>query len=354
MTDQVRTFEIQGRPIGLTQKPYIIAEISANHGGKLERALKITEEAAKAGADAIKLQTYSADTMTIDLRKGDFMISDPKSLWNGYSLYDLYKEAATPWEWHAPLIARAKELGMACFSTPFDDTAVDFLEKLKLPAYKIASFENTDLRLVRKVGGLRKPVIASTGMANLGEISELVNTLVQAGASQIALLKCTSTYPANPTESNVRSIPHMREMFKTEIGLSDHTMGVGAAVAAVALGATVIEKHFTLSRADGGPDAAFSMEPHELKALVIETERAWQALGHVQYGAEGREKNSLQFRRSLYVVEDMKAGDVLSAKNLRAIRPGFGLPPKWYEVVIGKKINKNVERGTALSWDHLG
>lgn len=336
--------------IGKDSAPFVIAEMSGNHNQSLERALEIVETAARTGAHALKIQTYTADTMTLDVKSSDFFISDEKSLWNGRSLYDLYKEAHTPWEWHEPIMNRAKELGLICFSTPFDDTSVDFLESLDVPAYKIASFENADIPLIKKVAATGKPMIISTGMATLAELDETVRTIRETGNNQLVLLKCTSTYPATPENSNVLTIPHMRELFQCEVGLSDHTMGVGVSVAAVAQGATVIEKHFTLSRADGGVDSAFSLEPEELKQLVIETERAWQSLGHIKYGPTEAEKSSLKFRRSLYIAEDMKAGDVLTAKNLRCVRPGMGLPTKYYEQLLGKKIKCDLKKGTPLKW----
>jgi len=347
------TFKVAQRSIGLDARPFIIAEMSGNHNHSLERALQIVDAAAQAGAHAIKLQTYTADTMTIDIKTGEFLIQDTKSLWNGRTLYDLYKEAYTPWEWHAPLFERARKLGMIPFSTPFDESAVDFLESLNAPLYKVASFENTDLPLIRKIAGTGKPVIVSTGMASLSNLEEIVRTLRSAGCENFVLLKCTSSYPASPENTNIRTIPHLREMFKCEVGLSDHTMGVGAAVASVALGATVIEKHFTLRRADGGVDSAFSLEPEELKSLVIETERAWQSLGSVFYGTSEAERGSMQFRRSLYVVQDMKAGERFTKENVRAIRPGFGLPPKFIDEVLGKTARTDLKRGTALRSDHF-
>ena len=339
--------------IGKNHPPFVIAEMSGNHNQSLERALEIVEAAAKTGSHALKIQTYTADTMTLDVKDGDFFISDEKSLWKGRSLYDLYQEAHTPWEWHEPIMRRAKELGLICFSTPFDDTSVDFLESLDVPAYKIASFENADIPLIRKVAITGKPMIISTGMATLAELDETVRTIREMGSEQFILLKCTSTYPAKPDNSNILTIPHMRDLFQCEVGLSDHTMGVGVSVAAVAQGATVIEKHFTLSRADGGVDSAFSLEPEEMTQLVVETKRAWQSLGRVQYGPTEAEKASMKFRRSLYIAEDMKAGDVLTPKNLRSVRPGMGLPPKYYDQLLGKKINKDMARGTALKWDLL-
>ena len=348
------TIRIGHRDLGRGNAPFIIAEMSGNHNQSLERALAIVKAAAEAGAHAIKLQTYTADTMTIALTGGEFLIEDEKSLWQGNSLYDLYQKAYTPWEWHAPIMTLASELGMICFSSPFDASAVDFLESLGAPAYKIASFENIDLPLIRKVARTGKPLIISTGMATAAEIDESVRAAREAGCRELVLLKCTSTYPATPTNTNVATIPHMRELFGCEIGLSDHTMGIGASVAAVALGATVIEKHFTLLRADGGVDSTFSLEPEELRTLVVETERAWQALGTVSYGPGEVEERSLVYRRSIYIVENVKAGEVLTESNLRCIRPGFGLPPKYYEVLLGRRLNQDVHMGTPMSWNLIG
>ena len=345
------TIRIGNRLIGPDHPPFVVAEMSGNHNQSLERALEIVEAAAKAGAHGLKLQTYTPDTMTLDLDEGDFHISDPNSLWAGTSLYKLYGEAHTPWEWHEPIFKRCRELGLEVFSTPFDETAVDFLEALNVPCYKIASFENTDLPLIRKVVATGKPVIISTGMASIAELDETVRAARQAGCKELILLKCTSTYPATPENTNVRTVPHLRDLFNVQVGLSDHTMGVGASVAAVALGAVMIEKHFTLARADGGVDSTFSLEPEEMHQLVIETERAWQSLGRISYGASEAEKKSMVFRRSLYVVKDMQAGEAFSAENVRAIRPGFGLPPKYLETVIGKHARTALKRGTALSWD---
>jgi pseudaminic acid synthase len=345
---------IGNRKIGVGEKPFVIAEMSGNHNQSLERALEIVEAAAKTGAHALKIQTYTPDTMTLDIDEREFHISDPKSLWAGASLYKLYGEAYTPWEWHKPIFDRARELGIIAFSTPFDDTSVDFLETLDVPCYKIASFENTDLPLIRRVAATGKPLIISTGMATVAELDDTVRAARDAGCKNLILLKCTSTYPATAQNTNILTIPHLRGLFGCEVGLSDHTMGVGVSVASVALGATVIEKHFTLSRADGGVDSAFSMEPAEMKQLVVETERAWQALGQVSYGSTEAEKKSLQYRRSLYVVKDLKAGDVLTQENVRAIRPGLGLPTKYLEVVLGKAVKQDVKRGTALSWELLG
>jgi len=345
--------KIENREIGVGHAPFVIAEMSGNHNQSLERALQIVEAAAKTGAHALKIQTYTPDTMTIDLDEREFHISDPKSLWAGTSLYKLYGEAYTPWEWHKPIFDRARELGIIAFSTPFDDTAVDFLESLDVPCYKIASFENTDLPLIRRVAATGKPLIISTGMATVAELDETVRAARESGCKDLILLKCTSTYPATAENTNILTIPHLRELFGCEVGLSDHTMGVGVSVASVALGATVIEKHFTLSRADGGVDSAFSMEPTEMAALVVESARAWQALGKVSYGPTAAEKNSVQFRRSLYVVQDLKAGDVLTRENLRAIRPGLGLPTKFLEEMLGKSVKRDVRRGTALDWSLL-
>ncbi|MNJ96133.1 Pseudaminic acid synthase [compost metagenome] len=342
---------ISGCKIGSGQPPFIIAEMSGNHNQSLERALAIVDAAADSGAHALKIQTYTPDTMTINLNEREFHISDPDSLWAGTSLYKLYGDASTPWEWHEAIFARAREKGMVPFSSPFDATAVDFLEKLGVACYKIASFENTDLALIRRVAATGKPLIISTGMATVAELDESVRAARQAGCKDLILLKCTSTYPATPANTNILTIPHMRELFDCEVGLSDHTMGVGVSVASVALGATVIEKHFTLNRAEGGVDSAFSMEPAEMAQLVLETERAWESLGAVSYGPTDSERKSIQFRRSLYVVQDIKAGDVLTRQNVRAIRPGFGLPSKYLEIVLGKSVTRDVKRGTALGWD---
>ncbi len=345
---------IAGKKIGLNHLPFIIAEMSGNHNQSLERALEIVDVAARTGAHALKIQTYTPDTMTLDLDEREFHISDPKSLWAGTSLYKLYGKAYTPWEWHKPIFDRARELGMIAFSTPFDDTSVDFLEKLDVPCYKIASFENTDLPLIRRVASTGKPLIISTGMASIAELDDTVKAARDAGCRDLILLKCTSTYPATPNNTNILTIPHMRELFGCEVGLSDHTMGIGVSVASIALGATVIEKHFTLNRTDGGVDSTFSMEPAEMAHLVLETERAWQAIGHVSYGATEAEQKSIVFRRSLYIVQDLKAGDVLTKDNVRAIRPGLGLATKYLDVILNKTLNRDVVKGTALSWDLIG
>lgn len=346
-------FHIAGRAIGRDHAPFVIAEMSGNHNHSLERALAIVDAAAHSGAHALKIQTYTPDSMTLDLDEREFHIGDPASPWSGTSLYKLYQQAYTPWEWHAPIFERARALGMIPFSTPFDGTAVDFLETLDVPCYKIASFENTDLPLIRRVAATGKPLIISTGMASVAELDETVRAARAAGCEHLVLLKCTSTYPATPANTNILTIPHLRALFGCEVGLSDHTMGTGVSVASVALGASVIEKHFTLERADGGVDASFSLEPAEMAQLVVETGRAWQSLGQVRYGATEAEQASLQFRRSLYIVEDIAAGTVLTAAHVRAIRPGLGLPPKYLETVLGKRVNQDVRRGTALRWDML-
>lgn len=335
-------------------RPVIIAEMSGNHNQSLGRALDIVDAAALAGAHAIKLQTYTADTMTLDRQEGEFFISDPESMWAGQSMHALYQQAYTPWDWHRPIIERAKAKGLICFSSPFDERAVDFLETLDVPAYKIASPECVDLPLVRKAASTGKPLIISTGMATIAEIGEAVEVARSAGCKDLVLLKCTSTYPASPENSHLRTIAHMRDLFGCEVGLSDHTMGIGAAVAAVAFGATVIEKHFCLSRAEGGVDAAFSLEPPELASLVVETERAWQAIGEIRYGPTEAEEKARLRRRSLYIAEDLKAGATLNSANLRRIRPGHGLSPKYYDTLLGKTVNQDVSKGTPMSWDLIG
>lgn len=340
--------------IGRTARPFVIAEMSGNHNQSLDRALRIVEAAAHAGAHALKLQTYTADTMTIDLDSGEFHIQDAGSLWNGNSLYRLYQQAYTPWEWHAAIFEHCRKLGLICFSTPFDASAVDFLESLEVPCYKIASFENADLPLIRKVAATGKPLIISTGMATVAELDETVRAVRESGGRNLVLLKCTSTYPASPENTNNLTIPHMRELFGCDVGISDHTLGIGASLAAVALGACVIEKHFTLSRAEGGVDAAFSIEPSELKSLVDESLNAWQSLGRVHYGQVPGEAQSLRYRRSLYVVRDVCAGEAVTAANVRAIRPGYGLAPKFLDQVQGRAFRQDTPKGTPLAWELLG
>ncbi len=344
---------IAGRKIGPGHEPFIIAEMSGNHNQSLERALAIVDAAADAGVHAVKIQTYTADTMTLDLNEGEFRIDDPHSLWAGRSLYDLYREAHTPWDWHRAIFERCRQRGIVGFSTPFDETAVEFLESLNTPVYKIASFENTDLPLIRKAAATGKPLIISTGMATEEELTECVDAARSAGCKDLILLKCVSAYPASPESMNLHTIPYLKELFDVEVGLSDHTLGLAVPLAAVALGATVIEKHFTTARADGGVDSVFSLEPTELKELVRESKRAWQALGQVSLGVTDEDRKSQQFRRSLYISEAMKKGDLLSRKNLRIIRPGYGLPPKFFEQVLGRTVRCDVAKGTPMSWDLL-
>ena len=349
----MKDIKVGGKWIGQNHRPFIIAEMSGNHNQSLERALQIIDAAADSGVDALKIQTYKAETMTLDITEGDFYINDDKSLWKGRSLYELYEEAHTPWEWHKAIFDHCKKRNVLCFSTPFDTTAVDFLEELEVPFYKIASFENTDIPLIKKVAQTGKPMIISTGMASVSELELSVKTARNNGCKDIILLKCTSTYPADPSNTNISTIKHMRELFGVQVGLSDHTMGIGVACASVAFGATVVEKHFTLSRAEGGVDSAFSLEPAELKSLVIETERAWQSLGQVTYGCAKNEEKSKAFRRSIYICDDLKAGDILTEKNLRCIRPGFGLPPKHYERLLGQKVKKEVKKGTPMKFEFI-
>ncbi|GAB3493420.1 pseudaminic acid synthase [Curvibacter fontanus] len=344
-------FELRGRRISQDAPPFVIAEMSGNHNQSLPRSLQIVEAAARSGAHALKIQTYTPDTMTLDLDGGDFFVGDKNNLWHGTTLYKLYAEAHTPWEWHKAIFERAAQLGMIAFSSPFDASAVDFLESLDVPCYKIASFENTDIQLIRKVASTGKPMIISTGMATASELGDAVAAARESGCRDLVLLKCTSSYPAPPDDTNIRTIPHMRELFGCEVGLSDHTMGVGVSVASVALGASVIEKHFTLARADGGVDSAFSLEPHEMRALVEETERAWGSLGSISYGPTAAELKSLKYRRGLRVVADLAPGDVLTHVNVKAIRPGGELTSGYLDVVLGRKVKVAVKRGTALSWD---
>ena len=346
------SIEIAGRPIGPEHEPYMICELSGNHNGSLDRALQLIEAAAATGADAIKIQSYTPDTITLDHDGPGFRLEG--GLWDGQRLYDLYKEAQTPFEWHAPLFGRARELGVTLFSSPFDESAVDLLEELGAPAYKIASFEAVDLPLIAYVAAKRKPMIISTGMANFAEIGEAVATARDNGCEQLVLLHCVSSYPAPDEQSNVRTIPDLAESFGVVAGLSDHTFGSAVAVASIALGGSVIEKHFTLRRADGGPDAAFSLEPEEFKALVTDCKRAWTALGEVSYDLQGCERGSVTFRRSLYVVKDIAAGEELTRDNIRSIRPGHGLPPKMLPQVLGAKAVRDLPRGTPLDLDAIG
>jgi pseudaminic acid synthase len=338
---------IDGRMIGAATRPYVIAEMSGNHNGDIKRALALLEAAKNAGADAVKIQTYTPETMTIDHDGSDFQVKG--GLWNGHSLYSLYQLAHTPWDWHAQLFQRARELGITLFSTPFDNTSVDFLEELGAPAYKIASFECTDLPLIRRVAATGKPLIISTGMATLGEIAETVDAARETGARDLILLHCVSGYPSLADEANLRTLPNLAETFNLIAGLSDHTMGVAVPLAAVALGAAVIEKHFTLARADGGPDAAFSLEPAELNQLVIGCQTVWDALGHVTYDVAESETSSLVFRRSLYIVEDIAAGELFTERNVRSIRPGYGMAPKYLPEILGRRASKSLRRGAPLS-----
>jgi pseudaminic acid synthase len=346
----MKDIKIAHHTIGVNHSPFIIAEMSGNHNQSLDRALEIVDAAALAGAHAIKLQTYTADTITM---KGAYTINDENSLWNGKELHDLYQQAYTPWEWHQPIFERAKEKGLIAFSSPFDETAVDFLETLNVPAYKIASFENTHLPLIRKVAQTGKPVIISTGVSSISDIDETVRLLRNEGCENFILLKCTSTYPASPENTNLLTIPHLSQLHNCLVGLSDHTMGIGVSVAAVALGARIIEKHFTLRRADGGVDSAFSLEPEELKALVIETHNAFLSLGEISYGVQQAEEKSKFFKRSIYVSKDIAVGAVFTNDNLKIIRPGNGLAPKFIDDVIGKKAKVSIKAGTPLSWDIL-
>ncbi len=342
--------KIDSLSINVSSKPFIIAEMSGNHNQSLERALEIVEAASKAGVDAIKLQTYTPDTITLNMQDKEFFIKDSENIWKGNSLYNLYSEAYTPWDWHQPIMEKARDLNLICFSSPFDESAVDFLEDLNVPAYKIASFELNHLPLIKKVALTGKPIILSTGMASLVDINEALDTIKNSSESDFALLKCTSTYPASSKNSNVKTIPHMRELFNCEVGLSDHTMGCGASIASIAHGATIIEKHFTLDRNDGGVDSSFSLEPEEMKTLVVESERAWKSLGRISYGPTKDEKNSLKYRRSIYISKDMKAGEKFDESNIKIVRPGKGISPKYFNIILGRCVSKNITKGTALSW----
>lgn len=346
----IKSIKIGDREVGPGSPVYIIAELSANHGQSFDRAVELVRAAKLAGADALKLQTYTPDTLTIDSHRPEFLIGKG-TVWEGRNLYELYGEAFTPWDWQPKLKAMAEDLGLHCFSTPFDDTAVDFLERMNVPAHKIASFELVDTGLLRKVAETGKPVIMSTGMATLGEIDEAVRTLRGAGCTQLALLKCTSAYPSPPEEMNLRTIPHLSEAFGTPTGLSDHTTGIEVPVAAVALGACIIEKHLTLRRRDGGPDGAFSLEPAEFKAMVESVRLAEMALGNVNYIATDKEKASRVFRRSLFVVKDVKAGEAFTTNNVRSIRPSNGLSPKHLPDVLKGKAARDLQKGVALQWD---
>lgn len=351
--NSISDVNIAGRKIGLSHEPFVIAELSGNHNQSLDMAIEMIEAAAKAGVHAIKLQTYTADTMTLDCEHDDFQILEGDNLWQGNSLHKLYQKAHTPWEWHQVLFEKAKSLGLIAFSSPFDISAVEFLETLNVPCYKIASFENNDIPLIARIAKTGKPVIISTGMASLTEISEAVDTLKENGCQQIVLLKCTSAYPASPAQANLKTIKHLRQTFGCEVGISDHTLGIGVSLAGVALGASVIEKHFILSRDGGGVDAAFSLEPNEFKLLVEESASAALSIGQVMYGGDSSEKNSKKYRRSIYISQDIEKGQYLTEDNIKIVRPGFGLAPKHYQHVIGQKVNKEVIKGTPLSWEIL-
>jgi len=337
--------------VGLNHPPFLIAEMSGNHNQSLERALAIVDAAAKTGAQALKIQTYTPDTMTLNLSHGEFFIEDKNSLWKGRSLYDLYKEAMTPWEWHKAIKERCEYHGMEFFSTPFDLTAVDFLEDLGVSFYKIASFENTDIRLIKKVARTKKPIIISTGMATVSELGEAVEAIRSEGNDKIILLKCTSSYPSTPKDANLKTIPALRDIFNVEVGLSDHTMGIGVAIASIPLGATVIEKHFTLDRKEGGVDSAFSMEPLEFTQLVSESKSAWESMGCVSFERSASEQKSLVFRRSIYFSKNMKAGEKITEDHIKSIRPSYGLPTKYFDFLIGKKVKQDVTVGTPTSFD---
>ncbi len=343
--------KIGAKKIGRHQKPFIVAEMSGNHDQSIEKAFKIIDKALECGACAIKLQTYTAESMTLDIHKNEFMINDKSSLWYGQSLFNLYRKAYTPWEWHKDLFAHAKKRGIICFSSPFSLKAVDLLEELNSPAYKIASFEIVHTKLIEKVASTGKPVIISTGMASLQEISRAVEIARKNGCLNLILLKCTSSYPASPKNSNILTIPHLRDLFQCEVGLSDHTKGIGSAIGAIAHGATVIEKHFTLSKSDGGIDAEFSLEPSEMKLLVDESNNCKDSLGSILYGPTNEERSSIGLRRSIYISADMKKGELFSNENLKIIRPGKGLDPYYYDLFIGKQVKKSVLKGTPLSWD---
>jgi N-acetylneuraminate synthase len=341
------------KEIGLGKKPYFIAEMSGNHNQSLEKAFEIVDAAAAAGADALKIQTYTPDTMTIDLKEDEFFIEDKNSLWKGNSLYDLYKIAMTPWEWHKPIMERCLDRGLEFFSTPFDATAVDFLEELNVPFYKIASFENNDLPLIKRVAQTKKPLIMSTGMATITEIHEAVEVARSNGCEDIVLLKCTSCYPARAEDANLATINNLRETFKVEVGLSDHTMGWTVPIVAAIQGATVIEKHFTLRRSEGGVDSAFSMEPEEFKTMIKEVNDAIATVGSVHYGLQESEVKSRRFRRSIYIVKDVRKGEKLTKENTRIIRPGYGMEPKYFDMVLGREAKSDYKRGTALTWDKI-
>jgi len=352
MNMSIPRITIAGRDISAAHSPYIIAEVSANHNGKLDIALRLIEEAKKAGADAVKLQTYTADTITLNAETEDFQIHG--GLWDGKTLYELYKGAHMPWEWHAPLFEHARKVGIPIFSSPFDRTAVDLLEDLNAPAYKIASFEAVDLPLIKYVASTGKPMIISTGMADAEEIQEAIDAARAGGCKELAILHCVSGYPAPAADYNLRTLPDMMQRFGLVTGLSDHTLDNTTAVTSVALGASIIEKHFTLDRSGGGPDDSFSLEPRELQALCRDSKTAWEALGQVDYGRKSSEQGNAQFRRSLYYVKPLKAGDVITADVIRSVRPGFGLPPKETDAILGRKVVRDIAINTPVSFDDVG
>ncbi len=346
----MKDIKINDFTVGREYKPFVIAEMSGNHNHSLSRALEIVDKAAECGCHALKIQTYRADTITIDVKRDEFFIEDKTSLWKGQYLYELYEKAFTPWEWHKPIFDRCQKKGLIAFSSPFDETAVDFLEELDVPVYKIASFENNHLPLIKKVAALGKPIMMSTGMATIEELHESLSIAREAGCENIILLKCTSAYPSEPKDANLLTLPDLQDRFNCQVGLSDHTLGIGVAIASIALGARVVEKHFTLDRSAGGVDAAFSMEPDEMKALVEETQRAFLALGSVNYDPTENEKKNMRFRRSIFVTKDINKGETLSRENIKVIRPGDGLAPRYFEQVLGKKASADIIKGTPLNW----
>lgn len=347
-----KLIEINGRKIGPDEPPYVICELSGNHNGDLKKALELVDAAADTGCDAIKIQTYTPDSMTINCKSDDFIINS--GLWKGYNLYDLYIEAHTPMEWHEALFARARERGVTIFSTPFDEVAADFLDELGVPAFKVASFEANDINLIAHIAKKRKPMIISTGLADLSEISRAVSVAKENGCEDIILLHCISSYPAPTNESNVRTVENLANTFDLVVGLSDHTMDNASAIASIALGGSVIEKHFIISRSDGGPDSAFSLEPDEFSALCTDCRNAWEALGKVSYDLKPAERANIKFRRSLYAVADIKKGETFTKKNVRSIRPGFGLAPEHQGLILGKKANADIAFGTPMSFDLIG
>ena len=345
--------KILKKNIGENYRPFIVAEMSGNHNQSLSRALKIVDEAANCGADAIKLQTYTADTMTLNINKKEFKITDKTSIWNNSNLYQLYQKAHTPWEWHYEIMKRAKERKIICFSAPFDTTAVDFLEKIDCPAYKIASFENNHYPLIEKVAKTGKPIIVSTGMATYNEVMKVVKILKKNNCNNFMLLKCTSSYPASSQETNFKTITDMKNKFNCPIGLSDHTLGIGSAIASISFGASLIEKHFTLDRKDGGVDSIFSLDPQELRLLVLESKRAWESIGKISYGPSKSEMHSLKYKRSIYFSADMTKGEIITENNIKIVRPAFGLEPYNYNNLIGRKVNKNIKYGKKVSWSDI-